>query len=36
MQFQLTVNITAVGLTFVSAISNPDEEPILTPVQLLW
>jgi P-type Ca2+ transporter type 2C len=25
-----------VGITFVSAISNPNEEPILTPVQLLW
>ena len=36
VQFQLTVNITAVSLTFVSAIANPDQEPILTPVQLLW
>jgi Ca2+-transporting ATPase len=25
-----------VGITFVSAIANPNEEPILTPVQLLW
>ena len=24
------------GITFVSAIANPNEEPILTPVQLLW
>ncbi len=23
-------------MTFVSAIANPNEEPILTPVQLLW
>jgi Ca2+-transporting ATPase len=23
-------------MTFISAISNPNEEPILTPVQLLW
>ncbi|KAF4626755.1 hypothetical protein G7Y89_g11401 [Cudoniella acicularis] len=36
LQFQLTVNITAVAATFVSAISDPNEEPILTPVQLLW
>jgi Ca2+-transporting ATPase len=25
-----------VGITFVSALANPNEEPILTPVQLLW
>jgi len=36
LQFQLTVNITAVGITFVSAIANPNQDPILTPVQLLW
>ncbi|RDL35880.1 uncharacterized protein BP5553_06492 [Venustampulla echinocandica] len=36
LQFQLTVNITAVGITFVSAVADPREEPILTPVQLLW
>ncbi|KAK3357895.1 putative calcium transporting P-type ATPase [Lasiosphaeria hispida] len=36
IQFQLTVNITAVTLTFVSAITNNIEECILTPVQLLW
>ena len=36
IQFQLTVNITAVTLTFVSAIANDKEESILTPVQLLW
>jgi Ca2+-transporting ATPase len=30
------VNITAVILTFVSAISSSKEESILTPVQLLW
>ncbi|KAK0711850.1 hypothetical protein B0H67DRAFT_647193 [Lasiosphaeris hirsuta] len=36
IQFQLTVNITAVALTFVSAITNNIEECILTPVQLLW
>ncbi|KAK0726733.1 hypothetical protein B0T26DRAFT_845764 [Lasiosphaeria miniovina] len=36
LQFQLTVNITAVTLTFVSAIAGDTEEAILTPVQLLW
>jgi len=36
LQFQITVNITAVVLTFVSAIASNKEEPILTPVQLLW
>ena len=35
-QFQLTVNITAVILTFVSAIASDKEKSILTPVQLLW
>lgn len=36
LQFQVTVNITAVMLTFVSAVSNSDEESVLTAVQLLW
>lgn len=36
LQFQLTVNITAVVLTFVSAVSQPKEPPVLTAVQLLW
>ncbi|KAK7747553.1 plasma membrane calcium [Cytospora paraplurivora] len=36
LQFQLTVNITAVLLTFVSAVSSTDEESVLTAVQLLW
>ncbi|KAJ2897915.1 uncharacterized protein MKZ38_004290 [Zalerion maritima] len=36
LQFQLTVNITAVVLTFVTAVSNSDEESVLTAVQLLW
>jgi P-type Ca2+ transporter type 2C len=30
------VNITAVTLTFVSAITSNNETSILTPVQLLW
>lgn len=36
LQFQLTVNVTAVVLTFVSAVSNDSEESVLTAVQLLW
>lgn len=35
-QFQVTVNITAVVLTFVSAVANANEESVLTAVQLLW
>ncbi|KAJ9070529.1 plasma membrane calcium [Entomophthora muscae] len=36
LQFQLTVNITAVALAFISAVSNDKNESILTSVQLLW
>jgi Ca2+-transporting ATPase len=36
LQFQITVNITAVLLTFVSAVSSPDQTSVLTAVQLLW
>lgn len=36
IQFQLTVNITAVILTFVSAVISVDETSVLTAVQLLW
>ena len=36
LQFQVTVNITAVVLTFVSAVSSSTEESVLTAVQLLW
>ncbi|EXJ77403.1 Ca2+-transporting ATPase [Capronia epimyces CBS 606.96] len=36
LQFQVTVNITAVILTFVSAVANDDENSVLTAVQLLW
>ncbi|GAB7365547.1 hypothetical protein MBLNU230_g6619t1 [Neophaeotheca triangularis] len=36
LQFQLTVNITAVLLAFVSAVSSAEEESVLTAVQLLW
>ncbi|KAK1753752.1 hypothetical protein QBC47DRAFT_387062 [Echria macrotheca] len=36
LQFQLTVNITAVVLTFVSAVASSEEESVLNAVQLLW
>jgi Ca2+-transporting ATPase len=36
LQFQLTVNITAVILTFVTAVSSATEKSVLTAVQLLW
>ena len=36
LQFQITVNITAVILTFVSAVSNSQNHSVLTAVQLLW
>ncbi|KAF2265811.1 calcium-translocating P-type ATPase [Lojkania enalia] len=36
LQFQITVNITAVFLTFVSAVSSGQQESVLTAVQLLW
>ncbi|KAH6997652.1 hypothetical protein BKA56DRAFT_469368 [Ilyonectria sp. MPI-CAGE-AT-0026] len=36
LQFQLTVNVTAVVLTFVSAVSNGKGESVLNAVQLLW
>lgn len=35
-QFQITVNITAVLLAFVSAVSDPEMRSVLTAVQLLW
>ncbi|KAF2861165.1 calcium-translocating P-type ATPase [Piedraia hortae CBS 480.64] len=36
LQFQLTVNIVAVLLAFISAVTNPNQESVLTAVQLLW
>ena len=36
LQFQITVNITAVVLAFVSAVSSPDSQSVLSAVQLLW
>jgi Ca2+-transporting ATPase len=36
LQFQITVNITAVFLTFVTAVSSEDQQSVLTAVQLLW
>jgi P-type Ca2+ transporter type 2C len=35
-QFQITVNITAVLLTFISAVASSNETSVLTAVQLLW
>lgn len=36
LQFQITVNITAVLLTFVSAVSSDEQTSVLSAVQLLW
>ena len=36
LQFQLTVNITAVTLAFISAVSSSDGHSVLSAVQLLW
>lgn len=36
LQFQVTVNITAVLLAFVSAVASDIEQSVLTAVQLLW
>ncbi|KAJ5835037.1 ATPase P-type K/Mg/Cd/Cu/Zn/Na/Ca/Na/H-transporter [Penicillium robsamsonii] len=36
LQFQVTVNITAVILTFVSSVYSSDNTSVLTAVQLLW
>lgn len=36
LQFQLTVNVTAVVLTFITAVSSSDNTSALTAVQLLW
>ncbi|KAI0113675.1 calcium-translocating P-type ATPase [Nemania sp. FL0031] len=36
LQFQLTVNVTAVVLTFVSAVYSSKGESVLNAVQLLW
>jgi Ca2+-transporting ATPase len=36
LQFQVTVNITAVLLTFITAVASADEGSVLTAVQLLW
>ena len=35
-QFQVTVNITAVILTFISAVASSNQQSVLTAVQLLW
>jgi Ca2+-transporting ATPase len=36
LQFQVAVNITAVIITFISAVASEEEEAVLSAVQLLW
>jgi Ca2+-transporting ATPase len=36
LQFQISVNITAVVVTFVSAVASGSEQSVLSAVQLLW
>ncbi|EFQ35497.1 calcium-translocating P-type ATPase [Colletotrichum graminicola M1.001] len=36
LQFQITVNITAVVLAFITAMYDPHMEPVLKALQLLW
>ena len=36
MQFQLSINITAVVITFVTAVASNSETSALSTVQLLW
>lgn len=36
LQFQITVNITAVLLAFITAVYSPEMKPVLRAVQLLW
>ncbi|PPR03673.1 hypothetical protein CVT24_007794 [Panaeolus cyanescens] len=36
LQFQISTNVTAVIITFVSAVASEEEESVLTAVQLLW
>ncbi|KAG5437806.1 hypothetical protein PCANB_000520 [Pneumocystis canis] len=36
LQFQITVNLTAVLLTFVTAVVDSKQRPVFSPVQLLW
>ena len=36
LQFQITVNIAAVALAFISAVASSDNESVLKAVQLLW
>ncbi|KAI9251295.1 PMCA-type calcium-translocating P-type ATPase [Helicostylum pulchrum] len=36
LEFQLTVNVTAVLLTFISAVASDKQSSVLTAVQLLW
>ncbi|KAG6844224.1 hypothetical protein H0H87_008672 [Tephrocybe sp. NHM501043] len=36
LQFQISTNVTAVVITFVSSVASTEEESVLSAVQLLW
>jgi Ca2+-transporting ATPase len=36
LQFQISTNVTAVVITFVSAVASTEEASVLSAVQLLW
>lgn len=36
LQFQLSVNITAVVITFVSSVTSGEDNSVMNAVQLLW
>lgn len=36
LQFQISTNITAVLITFISAVAHGEDDPVLSAVQLLW
>ncbi|KAI9318132.1 PMCA-type calcium-translocating P-type ATPase [Dichotomocladium elegans] len=36
LQFQLTVNVTAIILTFISGVASEKQKSVLTTIQLLW
>lgn len=36
LEFQLTVNVTAVVLTFISGVASEKQKSVLTAIQLLW
>ncbi|PVV01998.1 hypothetical protein BB560_003554 [Smittium megazygosporum] len=36
LQFQLTVNVTAVAISFITSLIGKSSEPVFSPTQLLW